>query len=60
MNCPMCNAEVIWREEWKLYECTRCIRRWLSWPPEHPVLILGWKGMQWDAKLQRAVPLAKP
>lgn len=57
MNCPMCDATVTWRESAWLYECEGCVRRWLQWPPEHPVLILGWKGMTWDAKNQRAVPL---
>lgn len=59
MNCPMCHGVVTWRDEVKLYECVGCVRRWTRWPPEHPVLVLGWKGMTWDAQNKLAVPLQK-
>lgn len=55
--CPMCAGAVEWREDTVLYECADCQRRWLSWPPTEPVLILGWKGMTWDPIAKTAVPL---
>jgi hypothetical protein len=54
--CQMCGTAVTWRAASHFYECSGCVRRWLSWPPEFPVLIMGWKGMQWNGELQRAVP----